>query len=213
MGCAQVIRLVWCAALMVMAAASSAQTEVDHFPALYDVAGVAENDVLNVRAAPNSGSEVLGSLAHNAENIEIVRSDPSGTWGLVNIGERAGWISLAFVSRRTNNRPGQFAEDARCFGTEPFWSADLSPNEAIFQSPDALPLTFVETSALQSRNRIDRHTRVYEHPLGGMVATLRAAACSDGMSDRAYGWEVDVLLVVAGDGNAQMFSGCCSLAH
>ena len=196
---------------LLICAAPPTFASTEGWPALFDVTGVSADDVLNVRSRPDADGEIIGSLSPNATNVEVIRPDSAGGWGLVNSGEGTGWVSMAFLARQPGAWSGQFADRAQCFGTEPFWSADLSPESATFESPDALPLTFSETSALRSRNRIDRHTRVYEHTLGGMVATLRAAACSDGMSDRAYGWEIDLLLVIAGDANAQMFSGCCSL--
>ncbi|MEL7460447.1 MAG: SH3 domain-containing protein [Pseudomonadota bacterium] len=204
------IRLVLALWLMIWAAGTVLAT-TEGWPALYDVVDVSSGDVLNIRAAPDAGSDVIGRLSPTATDIEIIRPDETGNWGLVNAREGTGWVSLAFMARQPGLWSGQFADHAQCFGTEPFWSVDLSPDSATFESPDALPLTFAETSELRSRNRIDRHTRVYEHALGGMVATLRAASCSDGMSDRAYGWEIDLLLVIAGDANAQMFSGCCSI--
>lgn len=204
------IRALFAVWLLVWATGTASAT-TEGWPALFNVANVSSDDVLNIRSGPDPEAKIIGNLVPSAKDIEIIRPDETGNWGLVNSGEGTGWVSLAFLSRQPGAWSGQFADRAQCFGTEPFWSADLSPESATFESPEGLPLTFAETSALRSRNRIDRHTRVYEHAIGGMVATLRAAACSDGMSDRTYGWEIDLLLVIAGDANAQMFSGCCSL--
>ncbi len=184
----------------------------DGWPALYDVTGVAANDVLNVRTQPNAGAAIVGTLRPDQTDVEVIEPNEDLTWGLVNSDEQTGWVSLAYLARHPNQWAGQQPDTAICFGTEPFWSLDVSTEKATFESPDALPLKFDRTSALQSRNRIDRHTQVYENNLGGLVATLRNLSCNDGMSDRAFGWEVDLLLVVAGDANAQMFSGCCSIA-
>ncbi|MDJ1009553.1 MAG: SH3 domain-containing protein [Paracoccaceae bacterium] len=199
------------AALVLVALAAPASATVDGWPALYDVAGVAEADMLNIRAEPSAGSEIIGRLAPGARAVEVVDISPDGRWGLVNAGEGSGWVSLAFLKRRAGQWAGLAPETARCFGNEPFWSLAYGDKGAVFESPDALPLEFAESLRLRSRNRIDRHAHVYENDLGGFVATFRNATCSDGMSDRVYGWGVDLLLVVAGDENAQLFSGCCTI--
>ncbi len=51
------------------------------FPALYDVTGVASDDVLNVRAAPNANAQVIAALGPKATQVEVVRTDTSGHWG------------------------------------------------------------------------------------------------------------------------------------
>ena len=76
----------------------------DAWPALYDVVGVASDDVLNIRAEPSSGSEIIGTLSHDAEGIEVIRPDEGFEWGLVNVGERTGWISLTYAVPQ----PGQW---------------------------------------------------------------------------------------------------------
>lgn len=48
-------------------------------PAVYDVAGVAADDVLNVRAEPSAEAPVLRTLAPDAGGIEVVAlSGPAG---------------------------------------------------------------------------------------------------------------------------------------
>ena len=184
---------------------------VEGWPALYDVTGVAPDDVLNVRAAPRASAEIVGALPADGTAIEVIEITRNETWGLVNAGEVSGWASMAFLARRPGQWAGAAPELAHCVGTEPFWSLSIDGEQATFETPDALPLRFLRSSKLRSRNRIDRHAAVYENDLGGLVATLRNTSCNDGMSDRAFGWEVDLLLVVAGEDNAQLFSGCCSL--
>ena len=204
------MRLALIGAILCFAGAAQATTE--GWPALYDVSGVAADDVLNVRASPSSSAEIIGTLEPDKTGVEVIAPNQDMTWGLVNNGDLTGWVSLAFLIRNPDQWAGNPPQNAMCFGTEPFWSLALAGDAVRLESPDALALDFDRTSALQSQNRIDRHTNVYENDLGGLVATLRNTSCSDGMSDRAYGWEVDLLLVVAGDGNAQMLSGCCSIS-
>ena len=39
---------------------------------MFDVTGVAANDVLNIRAAPDASAEIIGTLSPNARDIEVV---------------------------------------------------------------------------------------------------------------------------------------------
>lgn len=199
------------AAALLLLLASPAAATTDAWPALYYVEGVAADDVLNIRAAPSATSDIVGNILPGTEGIEVIEVTRDERWGLVNTAEGTGWASLAFLVRRPGQWWGLLPEALQCVGTEPFWSLSLNPDGATFASPEALPLDFAPSAALRSRNRSDRHAGVYENDLGGLVATLRNASCSDGMSDRTYGWEVDAMLVVAGSGNAQLFSGCCSI--
>ncbi|MEP2426619.1 MAG: SH3 domain-containing protein, partial [Tateyamaria sp.] len=77
----------------------------DAWPALYDVSGVAENDALNIRQAPDAAAPIIGSLTPDAEGIEVIRPDDHHGWGLVNSGEGRGWVSLRYLTRQ----PGQWA--------------------------------------------------------------------------------------------------------
>lgn len=192
----------------ILPAFASAQS----LPALYDVSDVGSRDVLNVRRGPSTGFEVVGTLAADATAVEVVSIDAQRKWGLVNVGEISGWASLSFLRRQPLQIGGRAPERAQCFGTEPFWSFALDPESGTFSAPGALDLTFAKSQGLRSRNRLDRHMVIFESDLGGMVSTLKNTLCSDGMSERTFGWEVDLMLYVAGAANAQMFSGCCSIA-
>lgn len=46
---------------------------------------------------------------------------------------------------------------------------------------------------------------------GGITGFLSLEACSDGMSDRNYGWRLDFFRT--GNGGSFPFSGCCSLQN
>ena len=199
-------------AALFMALTAPAWATVEVWPALYDVTGVAEDDVLNIRAEPSAFSEIIGALAPDETAVEVIEMSRDGNWGRVNTDEMSGWASLAYLERRPGQWVGEAPRNARCFGTEPFWSLAIGDGGATFNTPEAMPLDFGRTARLGSRNRIDRYAQIFENDLGGLVANLRNASCSDGMSDRAYGWDIDLLLVLAGEDNAQLFSGCCTIA-
>lgn len=168
-------------------------------PALLDVRGVASNDVLNIRAAPSAKAQILGALAPNAR-VEGLAQSEDGRWIQVNAGETSGWASARFLARRPH--AGHETQAMQCFGTEPFWDVTLNTGSDGFTaagSPQA-PLTWV--SLVRSANRSDRWAWRADD---GSLAMLRLSACSDGMSDRAYGLSVDLIR------DGALLSGCCSL--
>ena len=178
-------------------------------PTLFDVVDVAEGDVLNIRSGPGTGFEVIGTLRHDATRVEVVAHDHSGRWAQVNTGERSGWASLRYLAYRTDVwEPGAVPQGFSCFGTEPFWSIDTA-RFATPEDPDAA----VETTAILD-------TGIFRDPRRVLVATgderrftLSATpqACSDGMSDRAFG--LGALLVIEAEGEAPaILAGCCSIA-
>lgn len=84
-------------ALLFSLIASAAAATFDAWPALYDVSGVASDDVLNIRAEPSADAPIIGTLAHDATNVEIIRDGENG-WGLVNTDEGTGWVSFAYLA-------------------------------------------------------------------------------------------------------------------
>lgn len=76
---------------------------IDIGPAAGDevaVVGVAHDDVLNLRAAPGTDSEVLAELAPTATGLIATgraRSLPESIWFEVAVEDVTGWVSSAFV--------------------------------------------------------------------------------------------------------------------
>ena len=68
----------WSAALW-LALATPGMATVDTWPALYDVAFVASDDVLNIRSGPGASFDIIGSLAHDAEGVEVTARDLPGS--------------------------------------------------------------------------------------------------------------------------------------
>ncbi|MBN2758917.1 MAG: SH3 domain-containing protein [Rhodobacteraceae bacterium] len=186
-----------------------AGVSAQELPQLYDVTGVAADDVLNIRAAPDADAPILGTLAPNARGVEVVATNASGTWGQVNTAESAGWVSMRFMAARgvaidNFNLPVGLS----CFGTEPFWSLDAADGVLRFQTPDIpardLALWVAQDSSVPGDLR--RMIR-FAGPEGPAVAYIHPAACTDGMSDRAYGLRVAVMLGL----DSGLLTGCCSL--
>lgn len=175
-------------------------------PALYGVTGVAAGDVLNIRAAPDAGADILGTLPRNAAAVEVVGLSPDGKWARVNTGETSGYAALRFL--RAQPGPGWFTLKAplRCSGTEPFWSLAMSPGEpAVYSTPEG-EATFQLSASWPGTSA---------RPLAGFetaergFATLEAGLCSDGMSDRGYG--ILARLFLTGGNGPIVETGCCSL--
>ncbi len=184
--------------------ASPAWATVDAWPALYDVIGIESNDVLNVRAGPNAATEVIGTLEFDATGIEVIRPDDDFEWGLVNMGETAGWASLRYLVPQPGQWHGYYPDFASCGGTEPFWSltrADGQIKLARFDDNDILAQLEWEAS---SPNHRERHA----FRAGGMTGVLSLQACNDGMSDMEFGIELNLTL----DSESTLYNGCCSLS-
>jgi uncharacterized membrane protein len=175
-------------------------------PALYRVIDVAEDDVLNVRTEPTVQSAITGELLHNESGVEVVALSDNGRWGRVNVGETSGWAAMRFLQPiNTPTRPLR----AECFGTEPFWSLSLGATH-IFREPQNSSLPYRATAELTSPSNTNSIAILGHNPQSRMVATVDATQCSDGMSDRAYGLSIG--LVLTGGDDPRYLTGCCSLA-
>lgn len=203
---------------LLVAAAVPALATQDGWPALYDVQGVAEDDVLNIRAEPSAGASIVGQLAHDAEAVEVIRPNPRQTWGLVNHGEGTGWVSLSYLQRRPGQWFGARPDPARCFGTEPFWALEFdASNEVEWSLAGTPPREGSVTAEFSSTSRRDAHGFRIGLPMGEGgetregVGIVMQQACSDGMSSREYGLRLELMLE-AQEGPA-LYSGCCTLAR
>ncbi len=186
---------------MALAGAAAAQD----LPAAYGVTGVAADDVLNIRAEPSSDAAVVGSYAPDRHQVEVLGLSADGRWGKVGLPEGNGWVAMRYLAAEPL-ADGLLPHPFRCVGTEPFWGLSISDSGATFSTPEAEePLTVaVESVAPQ-----------------GMLATLAGAGgevwtmtvarreCSDGMSDRIYGWET--FLYRTGLMGNVLYSGCCTM--
>ncbi len=181
----------------------------DTLPMLYDVTEVGAGDVLNIRAAPEASAAIIGTLAPDAQGVEVVAQNASGTWGQINTGERAGWANLRHLAARgvhidNYNLPVGLS----CYGTEPFWSLSNTNGALHYQALDGPAQALDIWIAQDSGSAADLRRMILMAGIGGpATAFLYPAACNDGMSDRAFG--LSVSLMTAPD--APMLSGCCSL--
>lgn len=183
------------------------------YPGLHNVAGVASNDVLNIRQAPNASSPIVGSLGPYQTGIEVITGEPSGKWGLVNMNETSGWVSLRFMARAPQGYWLDLEQNLSCSGTEPFWSLSQGGNHVIFDL-NGQETAYSLLALGRSANNIGRAgftamtSAANPSSISGFIA---AQSCSDGMSDRQYGISIDLMLQKNAD--LKMLSGCCSLQH
>ncbi|QFT95099.1 Bacterial SH3 domain protein [Roseovarius sp. THAF9] len=181
-------------------------------PAFYDVSGVAADDVLNVRAAPGVGNSIVAKLTADARFIEVVAFDESREWARVNVDEASGWVALRFLDRRPDQPDDQLPRPLTCAGTEPFWSLDVgSTASATLDRMDDDPISVATLDPVTSENRTDHYAIFGQSQTQVFTFMFQRDACTDGMSDRAYGMSVD--LFVTEDSGVTYLTGCCNLAR
>jgi len=191
--------------LLFLALALPLRAEV--LPAWYDVTGVAAGDVLNIRPAPDAGAEVIGTLAPDATGVEILSA--AGGWGLVNAGDRSGYVAMRFLKREGGPDWNALETPLTCLGTEPFWSLKIDPaqSETRFQTPED---EVARVAAITGSWPALPWSQTAAVALPDGLAVLSPAECSDGMSDSSYGIAADLFLT--GPDRARL-SGCCRLGQ
>lgn len=181
-------------------------------PEVFGVVGVASNDTLNIRAAPDAASADIGDLSHDATGVEVAFTDPSGRWGNIVWQEGNGWVAMRFLEAAAWPTVGAsgLPTGLTCSGTEPFWTVKLSDSSGIY-SDLAGGLHAMELQG--SRIAEGRPRFPVQVGLAGASANatllVRPLSCSDGMSDRTYPWSVDMVLNTADGG--RYLVGCCQL--
>ncbi len=190
-----------CFLMPVLAAASD-------YPALFDVTDVASDDVLNLRAEPDASAALIGTLAYDAKNIEVVASNDSDTWGQINLGETSGWVSLRYLERHPDNPDYALAKTLVCYGAEPGWSATFQQGMAVkFSSMSGEYETPGAGLIVSASGRFG----VWGMAYGDSTAIFRRETCSDGMSDRHFG--LSGTLFKQHDGIQSVLTGCCSITQ
>ena len=193
----------------------------DHIPGLFRVIDVADDDTLNIRRGPGSSYEIMGEFLPDERDIEITGLSANGKWGQTNFEGEAGWVFMRYLHAQAgsaDNLPFGLA----CSGTEPFWS--LAFNADGTAAGEFWPMGLVDEGttrygAVWAARPTNRTTpkfgfRTMAETTGhGIRASgiIRTESCSDGMSDREYGFSIDLLLRAGG---AQTYvDGCCSLGE
>lgn len=186
-------------------------------PAYFQVTGVSSADVLNIRAEPNASSQQVGSFQPEAGPVEVLetREINGGNWGRVHAMELDGWVSMRFlapinVDYFANTR---LPLGLNCSGTEPFWNVGFTEKKVTFAPTGAEPIELPLEVSTTARGRNHRFSVVAVDRGKRLTAMIsRGEQCSDGMSDRNYGWRADVLVEDPTDAEMPAsYEGCCRL--
>lgn len=197
-------------AALALSAAASAQAQ-GTLPALYDVTGVAADDVLNLRAAPTAQAQIMATLPPDRTDAEVVAMSEDGRWGLVGLGEGGGWASLRYLQAQPPRPADRVPAPLRCHGTEPFWGlyfpGDGSAEYERLPEPERRMEVGLETVPMGTLTEL-----AFQLDGEGGAATgfLRREACGDGMSDRPFGLSIRLLIDTGSDAPVA-HTGCCSL--
>lgn len=192
-------------ALTLALAGPALATQEYILPTLFDVSGVAANDVLNIRTEPNASAPIIGTLAADTEAVEIVEERRG--WGRVNAAEQSGWVSMRYLSYRTDVwQPGELPAAFRCLGTEPFWDAKREGGDLVLRAPEDQSGDRRPVQAVLDSGVFRDPTRVVVAQ--DMTLFAQPQICSDGMSDRMFG--LSAALVIHGE-QPRMLSGCCTI--
>ena len=185
----------------------------------YQVTGVASDDTLSVRAGPSADADKIGALAPGTAPVEITATNAAGTWGRLPYSGEDGWVSMRYLAEITVERvydtgPGRASGvpiGLSCSGTEPFWDLEITgPKTAAYSMPE-LPRTEmpIATSYIAAGHaRLPTLLTLVQGEMR-LLATISAAACSDGMSDQTYGYAVS--LYGEREDGAYLLAGCCRL--
>ena len=107
-------------------------------------------------------------------------------------------VRRAKPASATATLPARFT----ALGNEPFWAAEVDGDSLVYKTPEDQAGTRVGLT-----RRIVGGTALLSGTLGGkpLVLTVRAATCSDGMSDRDYPYTVERAL------GGEVAQGCAKL--
>ncbi len=199
----------WIAMCVLLAGPSTALSQDGFVPHLFEVTGVASDDVLNVRSAPDAGSPIVDKIAPGSRGVEVIALNDAGTWGKVSAGEGNGWASLTYLTELPLPDEG-IPPGMSCVGTEPFWSITFHVDTADFSDPTG---AWSNLPMVAARSGLPWGSAAFgfdiETPTGQTNGIIDAAQCSDGMSDREFGWKVTVLRQQSH--GAALEHGCCTL--
>lgn len=179
----------------------------------FEVKGVASNDTLALRAAPDWRSKRVRKIAPTANRV--MGLGPSTrvnghAWLSVEFEGAKGWVNGTYLRPYSGGENKALSKVLDCQGTEPFWSLRIERTQMLMRdsnqstrfwkperSASALPLGgWLLTGAPVAQSA---------RPDGRLEGRFKeTGACSDGMSDFYYRYEL--LLKLEGE----TLRGCCN---
>lgn len=180
------------------------------YPALYDVTGVAANDVLNVREGRSASTQIINTLAPNQRNIEVVDVSNDERWGLVGLPEGSGWVSMRYLTRQPGQDSRNIPSSLECGGTEPFWGLVFDGQSASYDmmGEDNQNFTKAWEDTAAGMAPVSYAVKL-QGTDGDITAVIHRNQCNDGMSEMIYGFDIDVIF--SRPSGVAYYSGCCSL--
>ncbi len=189
----------------------AAAMENADWPSYYRVSDMGAGGTLKVRSEPVAGGEVIGEYGAGAGPIEILKIENG--WGNVIANEGNGWVNMAHLQQISVPMIGQskLPRGLVCGGTEPFWNIGFSEDKAVYSRMGEGEQILFITRAAGFEGRPGPDGFIQASGASEMVFSIVSARqCSDGMSERTYGWWISLLRVSA-DGTVGV-DGCCSLS-
>ena len=183
-------------------------------PQYFEVSGIADDDVLNVRSGPSTEHRVVGNLKIGSGTIEVLEFSEDNIWGRILWAESNGWVHKDYLRAvsPTNLKNTMVPVGLRCSGTEPYWDFSIeSQGDVTFKElfTDSIENSVIEHVA-ESDNKANFPTALLAaSDKVKLTAVLHTRQCNDGMTERAYGWEIDLL--VSDNAEQRLLSGCCSM--
>lgn len=199
-------------ALLLAAPATAQDTTL---PRLHNVTDTAADDRLNIRAEPSGNAPILGSLAHDATGIEVLRLSDDTNWGRIETEAGPGWVFMRYLE--ADPSPDRVTDGLICGGIKPDWSLRLDPfsdytgDLAItdwLEAEEAIHINWGTTS--QNHPGMAELYEYEVHP-GLLTFALIPGQCNDGLSSREYGLRLlGTYFSNDDEGSSVTLEGCCT---
>ncbi len=169
-----------------------------------------------IRAAPDADADVMMTLPAGYGPVEAVAPYLEGAppFARIGVGEGDGWAALATLEPMSVEMLDgvSLPVGLMCFGTEPFWSLELTGKAALFSTPwlEADVELDIEAGVVAEARGGHPAALLMQGPaVGDVTAFIRAGDCSDGMSDQTNPWSAGVL--TQNGPERMLIEGCCRL--
>ena len=168
---------------------------------LVQVTGVADDDSLNLRAAPDANSARVGTIDSHDQKIEVIAVDTKGVdWVKIRRGKTEGWVNAKFLQYESG-APVKMT----CGGTEPFWNMTVGYGVARFEFDGKKTTLALDEPETPAARPVPWVFAVHGKPGQFLLASKPDddKKCSDGMSDTEFPYSM--LVHTAG----VFMEGCC----
>ena len=208
------VSIVAAIACILTATSLYAQDEYRRFPRYYEVSGISPGDALNVRAGPSTQFRDIGNLRPDGSPVEILSYSEDVKWGRLVWGEGNGWVFLDFLKPIFPEKLSgvEVPIGLMCSGTEPFWDFTIaSAAEVQFNMlfSDTVASAAIDAAVVADSRPTTPVAVIASSEQAELMAILDRQQCTDGMTDREYGWSVDLL--VTQQNSPRFLTGCCTL--